>query len=100
MSKFTKELVDSYADKLLFGLTGEENAMVLSEFDLIDKNMEIISEFPNISEVEPMTFALDDFVYVPRDDVAIEGSKIEELLQNCDCHEGREVEVPKVVENE
>ena len=100
MSKFTKELVDNYADKLLIGLTEEENNMVLKEFDLIDKNMEIISEFPNISEVEPMTFALDNFEYIPRDDIANDGIRIEELLQNCDCHEGREVEVPKVVGNE
>ena len=40
MSKFTKELVDSYAEKLLIGLTDEENEMVLKEFDLIDKDME------------------------------------------------------------
>ena len=28
MSKFTKEMVDSYADKLLIGLTPEENELV------------------------------------------------------------------------
>ena len=100
MSKFTKELVDSYADKLLIGLTEEENNLVLSEFDIIDKNMEIISEFPNIQDVEPMTFALDDFVYTPRSDIAESGVEIDKLLQNCDYHEGREVEVPKVVGNE
>ena len=35
MTKFTKEMVDSYADKLLIGLTDEENKMVLDEFDVI-----------------------------------------------------------------
>ena len=30
MSKFTKEMVDSYADKLLIGLTPEENKLVLN----------------------------------------------------------------------
>ena len=40
MSKvFTKELVDSLADKLLIGLSEEENAMVLNEFDAIDANI-------------------------------------------------------------
>ena len=34
MSKFTKEMVDDYADKLLIGLTPEENKMVLDEFDI------------------------------------------------------------------
>ena len=32
MSKFTKEMVDDYADKLLIGLTDEENKMVLIKY--------------------------------------------------------------------
>ena len=97
MSKFTKELVDSYAEKLLIGLTDEENEMVLKEFDLIDRDMELITKIPNISEVEPMTHALDDFVYELRSDEKEESVSIEELLSNCDKYEGREVEIPKVV---
>ena len=62
MGKFTKEMVNDYADKLLIGLTDEEQDMVLKEFDVIDKNIDIINEIPNIENVEPMTHALDDFV--------------------------------------
>ena len=40
--KFTKEMVDNYADKLLIGLTEEENKMVLDEFEIIDKNIDLI----------------------------------------------------------
>ena len=36
MSKFTKELVDFYADRLLIGLTAEENKMVLEDFEEIE----------------------------------------------------------------
>lgn len=97
MNKFTSEMVDSYADKLLIGLTKEENEMVLKEFDIINKSMEIISTFPNIENVEPMTHPLDNFEYSLHNDVAVSSPSIEELLQNCDAHEGREVEVPKVV---
>ena len=42
--KFTKEMVDNYADKLLIGLTEEENKMVLDEFEIIDKNIDLINE--------------------------------------------------------
>ena len=42
--KFTKELVDDLADKLLIGLSPEENEMVLSEFDEIDANIDLINE--------------------------------------------------------
>jgi len=97
MSKFTSEMVNDYADKLLIGLTKEENEMVLKEFDVIEKNMELISNFPDIESVSPMTHALDDFEFILRDDIPEESPDINELLQNCDRHEGREVEVPLVV---
>jgi aspartyl/glutamyl-tRNA(Asn/Gln) amidotransferase C subunit len=98
MSKFTSEMVDDYADKLLIGLTKEENKMVLDEFEIIDSNIDIINEIPNIEKVEPMTHCLDNFEYELREDVKEESVPIEELLQNCDLYTDREVEVPKVVD--
>ena len=97
MSKFTKEMVDDYADKLLIGLTEEENKMVLDEFDVIDEQINVINDIPGIENVEPMTHALDDFEYELREDVVEESVPIEDLLSNCDDVSGREVEVPKVV---
>ena len=97
MSKFTREEVDMYADKLLIGLTEEENRMVLEEFESIDTSIDLINQIPNISMVEPMTHALDDFVYELREDVVEESAPVNELLQNCDKVREREVEVPKVV---
>ena len=97
MSKFTKEMVDDYAEKLLIGLTPEENKMVLDEFDVIDEQINIINDIPGIENVEPMTHALDDFEYELREDVVEESVPIEDLLSNCKDVSGREVEVPKVV---
>ena len=97
MAKFTSEMVNDYAEKLLIGLTEEENKQVLDEFEDIDKNIDLINKIPNISEVEPMTHTLDDFVYELREDVVEESVPIEELLQNCDVVRDNEVEVPKVV---
>lgn len=97
MSKFTKEMINEYADKLLIGLSDEENEMVLKEFDEIDKNIDLINTIPNIEKVEPMTHCLDNFEYVLRDDVIIPSPAIEELLQNSDVTEDREIVVPKVV---
>ncbi len=97
MSKFTKEMVDDYADKLLIGLTDEENKMVLDEFDVIDKNLDLVTQIPNIDKVDPMTHCLDDFVYELRDDVVVESVPIKDLLRNSDETDGDEVQVPKVV---
>lgn len=97
MSKFTKEMVNDYAEKLLIGLTEEENKMVLDEFEVIDKHIDSINELPNISSVEPMTHCLDDFVYELREDEEEDSVPIDELLQNCDDYVGSEIRVPKVV---
>lgn len=97
MEKFTSEMVNDYADKLLIGLTEEENKMVLDEFEIIDKNIDIINEIEGIEDVEPMSWCLDDFTYELREDVVEDSIPIEELLQNCDDYVGNEVRVPKVV---
>lgn len=96
-AKFTAEMVDDYADKLLIGLTKEENKMVLDEFEIIDANIDLINQIPDIEKVTPMSHCLDDFVYELREDVVEESVPIEELLQNCDEYTDREVRVPKVV---
>ena len=97
MEKFTREMVDDYADKLLIGLTEEENKMVLDEFEIIDRNIDIINEIEGIERVEPMSWCLDDFTYELREDVVEDSIPIEELLQNCDDYVGNEIRVPKVV---
>ena len=97
MSKFTKEMIDDYADKLLIGLTEEEKDMILSEFDIIDASISSVTKIPNISNVEPMTHALDDFTYELREDEPEESVPIDELLQNSGDVDGAEIVVPKVV---
>ena len=96
--EFTKELVDSLADKLLIGLTEEENKMVLDEFDVIDKDIDIINTIDNIEDVKPMTHALDNVILDDlREDIPTSSPKIEDLLSNATNKIGREIKVPKVV---
>lgn len=98
MAKFTKEMVNDYADKLLIGLTDEENQMVLDEFEIIDESINLINEIKDIEKIEPMTHCLDDFEFELREDVVEESCDIDDILANCDIHSEREVEVPRVVE--
>ena len=97
MSKFTKEMINDYADKLYIGLTEEENKMVLDEFEIIDKTCDAVTEIPGIEKVTPMTHALDDFTAVLREDIDAESISIEDALSNCENVDDREVELPKVV---
>ena len=48
--------------------------------------------------VAPMTHALDDFTYELREDIAEESIPIEDALKNAGKTDGREIEVPKVVD--
>jgi aspartyl/glutamyl-tRNA(Asn/Gln) amidotransferase C subunit len=100
MSKFTKEMVLDYADKLLIGLSDEEANMVLEEFDDIDKNIDQINNIKGIDKVTPMTCTLDDFNPTLREDVAVESDNIDDILSNADKVDGREVAVVKVVGGE
>ena len=97
MNKFTKEMVDDYADKLLIGLTDEENKMVLDEFEEIDENIDKINKIPGIEKVEPMSWCLDRTIDKLMDDVVEESVPIEELLANADSTSGDSIEVPRVV---
>ena len=97
MSKFTKEMVDDLADKLLIGLSDEENELVLKEFESIDDDLDLVNKIDGINEVEPMTHCLDDFEYVLREDIIEESIPVEDLLRNSDETDGDEIEVPKVV---
>lgn len=98
MGRFTKEMINDYADKLLIGLTEEENKMVLEEFDEIDKNIDLINEIPDIKNVEPMSHCLDDFQFELREDIVEESVPEDIIFSNCDSMRNNEVKVPKVVE--
>ena len=96
-NKFTREMVNDYANKLLIGLTEEEKNMVLEEFNVIDETINKINDITGIEKIEPMTHCLDDFIYELREDMEEESISVEEILQNCDDKTDREVKVPKVV---
>ncbi len=96
-TKFTKEMVNDYANKLLIGLTEEETNMVLEEFSIIDKNINKINNIENLERIEPMTHCLDRYITELRDDIKEDSLSINNILSNCDSHTEREVKLPKVV---
>lgn len=98
-SGFTQEKVDKLADLLLIGLTDEEKEMIFEEFESIDANINKINEIKDIKNVIPMTHTLDDFECTLREDIPEESISIEDALKNCDQVFDREIEVPKVVDN-
>ena len=98
MRVFTKEKIDEYADKLLIGLSEEENQMVLEEMSDIDASIdEALNTISNLSEVEPMSWCLDRIIDDLREDVVEDSIPIDELLSNSSKTSGDSIKVPKVV---
>ena len=90
MSKFTKELVDDLADKLLIGLSPEENAMVLNEFDAIDANIDLINAIDRASifsseEYNTIKLSIDKYEMQINSASNQVGNSVENI--DCECND-------------
>ncbi len=94
---FTKDIINDYADKLLIGLTEEENTLLLREFDVINDNMSKINNVKGLENVEPLHFPQDLMVKEIRDGKISRMIEIDDALKNCDDYIDREVEIIRVV---
>ena len=94
----TKEKLKNYASKLMFDMKDEEYETLLNEFDVILKQMDLIGDIDNISDVEPMTFPFELEDVELRNDNDSRNIEIEDALSNTGSKKGREIRVPKVVE--
>ncbi len=94
----TKELLKDYANKLMFDMKDEEYQTLLKEFDVILKQMDLISNIEGINQVEPMTFPFELQDVELRKDENIRTITKEDALSNTDSKMGNEIRVPKVVE--
>lgn len=94
---FTKDIINDYADKLLIGLTEEENELLLREFDVINDNMSKINNVKGLENVEPLHFPQDLMIKEIRDGKISRMIEIDDALKNCDDYIDREVEIIRVV---
>lgn len=93
-----KEKLKSYANKLMFDMNDEEYNTLQEEFQVILKQMELIENIPNISEVEPMTFPFKNTDATLREDEVTDYLTVGEVLENAKHQVDDQVKVPKVVD--
>ena len=95
-----KERLKKYANKLMFDMEDSQYSTLQEEFDTILKQMDLISNIPNISNVEPMFFPFINEDVELREDVVIENDEltVDEVLMNAKSVSKDQVKVPKVVE--
>ena len=95
--KITSELVDKLADGLMFDLTPDENEIIIKALEYNYGDEDRLIEIPNLSDYEPMTHCLDDFIYELKEDEAQASIPRESFLKNCDDYIDAEVKLPRMV---
>lgn len=98
MSKITKKQLEDYAGRLMFQMNEDEYDTLSQEFDIILKQMELISNIKGIEKVTPMTFPFEIKGKELRPDEVKDAITIDEALSNVKEKVGNEIKVPKVVE--
>lgn len=97
MVKYDLELLKKCANNLMFDMSDEQYLMLKEEFDILTKQMDVLSEIEGLNEVEPMTFPFDVYVDYLREDIPEDGLSQAEVLANAkDVKEGQ-IKLPKVV---
>lgn len=97
MEKITKEVLKKAANNLMFDMTDEEYETLLNEFEVIIKQMEIISSIEGVDEVEPMTFPFEVATDYLREDVPSKPLERDVALKNAKDVVDGQIRLPKVV---
>lgn len=97
MKKITKEILLECAHNLMFDLTDEELDKLLIEFDIIEKQMELIGDINGVDNVEPMSFPYDVFLDSLREDIPTPPVDRKKLLKNTNDVQDGQIKLPKVV---
>lgn len=93
-----KEKLRDYARKLMFEMNDEEYKTLQEEFEVILKQMDLISHIDNISNIEPMTYPFELNNINLREDSINNELTTKDILINVAEQENNQIKVPKVVE--
>ena len=97
MKKISKATLHEIASTLMFDMEDAQYDTLIDEFDVVLKQMELISEIPGVDKVEPMTFPFEVTVSYLREDEATTPTPKEEALKNAKEVVDGQIRLPKVV---
>ena len=93
-----KSRLKDYANKLMFDMDENEYETLQHEFEVIQKQMDLIGEIEEIKNIDPMTFPFKLEEVALREDENGRVVENDEAFKNCHDKKGRDVRVPRVVE--
>lgn len=97
MIKYDLELLKVCANNLMFDMSEEQYKVLLREFDILTKQMEVLADIQGLDEISPMTFPFDVTTTYLREDVFEESITKEEALRNAKEVVDGQIKLPKVV---
>lgn len=93
-----KEKLKEYAKKLMFDMEETEYDTLQQEFEIILKQMDLISKIDNITSVVPMTYPFELTSVSLREDEVDNTLTTKDILLNAKEADKNQIKVPKVVE--
>lgn len=97
MKPVNKESLKEISRRLMFEMKDEEYKTLLFEFDIILKQMDLISEIEGVDDAEPMTFPFDVKNNFLREDEVEETISKSDALKNSKTVVDGQISLPKVV---
>ncbi len=97
MKKVSKEVLKDAANRLMFDMSDEQYNILLDEFDVITKQLELMGEIEGIDKEDVMTFPFNCEVDFLREDEAATALTQDEVLSNAGSIKDGQIKLPKVI---
>lgn len=97
MVKYDKDLLKKCANNLLFDMSDSQYELLLKEFDILLKQMEVLGSIEGLEKISPMTFPFDVSTSYLREDEPETSITKEEILRNAKDVQDGQIKLPKVV---
>lgn len=97
MKKIDKPLLIDASQRLMFVMTDNEYDVLISEFDVLLKQMALIGKISGVDALTPMTFPFPITTSQLRDDVPSMTLKQKQATENAKQVRDGQIKLPKVV---
>lgn len=97
MKEVTKETLKEAANGLMFDLEDDELSLLLEEFNIIKKQIEILGNADDLHDYAPMTFPFPCETDFLREDIPTRPLSKESALKNAKNKAQGQIKLPKVV---
>ena len=97
MKEYNIDVLKDAANRLLLDMSESEYETLLSEFDIVTKQMKPLGDNKELDKLEPMVYPFEVFTTEMREDIAEQPLTREEALRNSQRKVGGQIKLPKVV---